>query len=133
MRMESSVATHREEVASSADGQSLLTAPAWPESKGRQRGSILARRLLAGDVLAALTAATLAGWIVGLHALELAIFVAGAAIVWPVTAFALGLYNGGTLRFWVSGVSEVPQAMTAIVLFSWPLFILATATGAATT
>jgi exopolysaccharide biosynthesis polyprenyl glycosylphosphotransferase len=132
MRMESSVATHSEEVASSSDAQSLLAAPAWPQSRGRQRGSILARRLLAGDVLAALTAATLAGWIVGLHAVGLAIFVSGAAIGWPVTAFALGLYNGGTLRFWVSGVSEVPQALTAIVLFSWPLFILATASGAPT-
>jgi exopolysaccharide biosynthesis polyprenyl glycosylphosphotransferase len=128
--MESSVATHREEVAPSIDG--ILATPVWSEaSKGRQRGSILARMLLGADVLAALTAATLGGSIVGMDPRELAIFIFGATIAWPVTAFALGLYNGGTLRFWVSGVSEVPQALTAIVLFSWPLFGLAAVSGAA--
>jgi exopolysaccharide biosynthesis polyprenyl glycosylphosphotransferase len=128
--MESSVATHREGVGPCRDG-SMLLAPAWPESKGRQRGSILARMLLAGDVLAAITAAVFGGWIVGLEPAELLIFIAGAIIAWPLAAFALGLYNGGgTLRFWVSGVSEVPQALTAIVLFSWPLFMIATASGA---
>jgi exopolysaccharide biosynthesis polyprenyl glycosylphosphotransferase len=126
--MESSVATHREEVAPPADG--LLTVPAWPESKGRQRGSILARMLLGADVLAALTAAMLGGWIVGMDPQALAIFMLGATLAWPLTAFALGLYNSGTLRFWVSGVGEVPQALAAIVLFSWPLFILATVSGA---
>jgi exopolysaccharide biosynthesis polyprenyl glycosylphosphotransferase len=87
--------------------------------------------LLGADVLAALTAAVLAGWIVGMGPLDLAIFTTGAAIAWPVTAFALGLYNGSSLRFWVSGVSEVPQALTAIVLVSWPLFAIATLSGAA--
>jgi exopolysaccharide biosynthesis polyprenyl glycosylphosphotransferase len=128
--MESSVATHSEEVAPSPDGRVVLHAPAWPESKGRSRGSILARMLLGADVLAALTAAVLGGWIVGLGPLDLAIFISGAAFAWPVTAFALGLYNGSSLRFWVSGVSEVPQALTAIVLVSWPLFAIATVSGA---
>ena len=105
----------------------MLAAPpsAWPDSRGRSRGSILARMLLAADVLAALTAAMLGGWIVGLDPVELAIFMCGATFGWPLTAFALGLYNGGSLRFWVSGVSEVPQALTAVVLYSWPLFGLA--------
>ena len=128
--MESSVATHSEEVVSSADARALLRVSAWPQTKGRNRGSILARMLLCGDVLAAATAAMLGGWIVGLGPLELAILMSGATVAWPLTAFALGLYNGGTLRFWVSGVSEVPQALTAIVLFSWPLFMLATVSGA---
>jgi exopolysaccharide biosynthesis polyprenyl glycosylphosphotransferase len=130
--MESSVATHREEVAPSPDGRTLLHATPWPQaqSKGRQRGAILARMLLGADVLAALTAAMLGGWIVGLQPVELAIFMSGATIAWPLTAFALGLYNGGSLRFWVSGVSEVPKALTAIVLVSWPLFTLATVSGA---
>jgi exopolysaccharide biosynthesis polyprenyl glycosylphosphotransferase len=128
--MESSVATHSEEVAPSPDGRVVLHAPAWPESKGRSRGSVLARMLLGADVLAALTAAVLGGWIVGLGPLDLAIFISGAAFAWPVTAFALGLYNGSSLRFWVSGVSEVPQALTAIVLVSWPLFAIATVSGA---
>lgn len=128
--MESSVATHSEDVAPAHDARALLKAPAWPQSKGRQRGLILARMLLAADVLAAVTAAMLGGWIVGLAPLDLLIFMSGATILWPATAFALGLYNGGTLRFWVSGVSEVPQALTAIVLFTWPLFGLATLTGA---
>jgi exopolysaccharide biosynthesis polyprenyl glycosylphosphotransferase len=129
--MESSVATQREEVAPSPDGRPRLHAPAWPESKGRNRGSILARMLLGADVLAAVTAAMLGGWIVGLDPPKLAIFMSGATVAWPLTAFALGLYNGGSLRFWVSGVSEVPQALTAIVLFSWPLFMIATVSGAA--
>jgi exopolysaccharide biosynthesis polyprenyl glycosylphosphotransferase len=129
--MESSVATHSEEVAPSSDGRTLLHAPAWPESRGRNRGSILARMLLGADVLAAVTAATLAGWIAGLGPGDLAVLVCGASLVWPLTAFALGLYNSGTLRFWVSGVSEVPRALTAIVLFSWPVFLLTTVSGAA--
>jgi exopolysaccharide biosynthesis polyprenyl glycosylphosphotransferase len=129
--MESSVATHSEDVVTSPDARALLHAAPWPQSKGRQRGSILARMLLGADVLAALTAAMLGGWIVGLGPVELTIFMSGATLAWPLTAFALGLYNGGTLRFWVSGVSEVPQALTAIVLFSWPLFTLATVSGAA--
>jgi exopolysaccharide biosynthesis polyprenyl glycosylphosphotransferase len=128
--MESSVATHSEEIAPAPDARTLLHAPAWPESKGRSRGSILARMLLGADVLAALTAAMLGGWIVGIGPVDLAIFMVGATVAWPVTAFALGLYNGGSLRFWVSGVSEVPQALTAIVLVSWPLFMIATLSGA---
>ena len=131
-RMESSVATHREDVGSSPDAGTLLAAPAWPVSKGRQRGAILARMLLGADVLAALTASMLGGWIIGMDPAELAIFMTGATAAWPLTAFALGLYNGGTLRFWVSGVGEVPQALTAIVLFSWPMFILATVSGVST-
>jgi exopolysaccharide biosynthesis polyprenyl glycosylphosphotransferase len=128
--MESSVATHSEEVASSPDGRTLLRAPAWPASKGRQRGSILARMLLGADVLAALTSATLGAWIVGLEPADAAFLAFGAAVSWPLTAFAIGLYNAGTLRFWVSGVSEVPQALTAIVLFSWPLYTLSQLSGA---
>ena len=128
--MESSVATHSEEVVPSPDGRVLLHAPAWPASKGRSRGSILARMLLGADVLAAVTAAMLGGWIVGLGPVELAVFMCGATIAWPLTAFALGLYNGSSLRFWVSGVSEVPQALTAIVLVSWPLIMVATLSGA---
>src|SRR4051794_1024995 len=129
--MESSVATHSEEVASSADGRMPLHAAPWPESRGRSRGSVLARMLLGADVLAALTAAVLAGWMVGMGPLDLAIFTTGAPIAWPVTAFALGLYNGSSRRFWVRGVSEVPQALTAIVLVSWPLFAIAALSGAA--
>ncbi|HEX6584262.1 MAG TPA: sugar transferase [Thermoleophilaceae bacterium] len=86
--------------------------------------------LLGADVLAALTAAMLGGWIAGFQPVQLAIFMSGATVAWPVTAFALGLYNGSSLRSWVSGVGEVPQALTAIVLFSWPLFMLATVSGA---
>lgn len=124
--MESSVATHSEETASSPDGRTLLRAPAWSRTRGRQRGSVLARSLLAGDLVAAVTAAALGGWIVGLDPAELASFAAAATIFWPLTAFALGLYNGSSsLRFWVSGVSEVPQALTATVLFSWPLYAVA--------
>jgi exopolysaccharide biosynthesis polyprenyl glycosylphosphotransferase len=126
--LESSVATH-EDVGTSLS--STLLAPAWPESKGRRRGSILARVLLAGDVLAAVTAAVLGGWIVGLDPAQLGLFIAGAIVAWPLTAFVLGLYQASdTLGFWVSGVSEVPKALTAIVLLSWPLFLIATATGA---
>jgi exopolysaccharide biosynthesis polyprenyl glycosylphosphotransferase len=124
--MESSVATHHEEASSSANGRTFVGAPAWPRTRGRQRGSVLARLLLTADVMAAVTAATLAGWIVGLGPADLAIFALGATIFWPLMAFALGLYNGtSTLRFWVSGVSEVPQALTATVLFSWPLYAVA--------
>jgi exopolysaccharide biosynthesis polyprenyl glycosylphosphotransferase len=128
--MESSVATHSEEVSTSVDGRVLMhPTAARLRAQGRSRESILARMLLGGDALAAVTAAMLGSWIVGADPLELAVFMCGATLVWPLTAFALGLYNGGTLRFWVSGVSEVPQALAAIVLFSWPLFGLAAATG----
>src|SRR3954454_12993756 len=129
--MESSVATHSEEVSPTVDGRTLLHAPAWPRSRGRQRGAVLAWLLLASDLLAALTAATLAGSIVGLSPGNLAVFASGATVFWPLTAFGLGLYNASsTLRFWVSGVSEVPQALAATVLFSWPVYLLAYLSGA---
>jgi exopolysaccharide biosynthesis polyprenyl glycosylphosphotransferase len=120
--MESSVATHSDELTSPADAGTLLRVPVWERSRGRQRGSILARMLLTGDAIAAMTAAVLGGWVAGMGPSELAITAIGATLAWPAVAFTLGLYNAGTLRFWVSGVSEVPQALTAIVLFAWPLF-----------
>jgi exopolysaccharide biosynthesis polyprenyl glycosylphosphotransferase len=62
----------------------------------------------------------------------LVIMLAGTAVTWPVVAFSLGLYNASTLGFWVSGVNEVPQMLTALVLVSWPVFLLATLTSAPT-
>ena len=120
--MESSVATHSDEFTSSADARAILRVPVWERSRGRQRGSILARMLLTGDLIAAMTAAVLGGWVAGMGPSELAITAIGTTLAWPAVAFTLGLYNAGTLRFWVSGVSEVPRALTAIVLFAWPLF-----------
>src|SRR4051794_18326594 len=128
--MESSVATHSEEVTSPADARALLRAPVWERSRGRERGAILARLLFAADAIAALTAATVGGSITGMGPSELVVVAIGAAVAWPAVGFTLGLYNAGTLRFWVSGVSEVPQSLTAVVLFAWPLFGMAALSGA---
>jgi exopolysaccharide biosynthesis polyprenyl glycosylphosphotransferase len=128
--MESSVATHSEEITSPANARALRRAPAWERGDGRQRGSILARMLLAGDAIAALTAAVIGGSLAGMSPSELLVVAGSTIVAWPAIAFTLGLYNAGSLRFWASGVSEVPQALTALVLFAWPLFGVAALTGA---
>lgn len=119
--MESSVATHTEDITSSADTRALLRAPVSERSRGGQRGSILARMLLLGDALAALTAAVIGGAIVSMSPSELLVTAICTTVAWPAVAFTLGLYSSDTLRFWASGVSEVPKALTAIVLFAWPM------------
>jgi exopolysaccharide biosynthesis polyprenyl glycosylphosphotransferase len=127
--MESSVATHSEEIASSANARALLRAPVWERAHGRQRGSILARMLLAGDVLAAATAAVIGGWLMGMNPSDLLVIACCTTVAWPAVAFTLGLYNTGTLRFWASGVSEVPHALAGLVLFAWPVLGIAALTG----
>jgi len=128
--MESSVATHSEEVASTANARALLRAPVWEQVRGRQRGSILARMLVVGDAFAALTAAVVGGSIAGLSPSALLTVALGTTLIWPAVAFTLGLYNTGSLRFWASGVGEVPQALTVAVLFAWPLLGLVALAGA---
>src|SRR5690349_1084376 len=97
-------------------------------SRAKQRGSVLARMLVFGDGLAAAIAAALAVLIVGFSSWDGLIFVAGAVLLWPAAAFSIGLYRGDQLSIWASAVPEVPRAFVAILLITWPLFGIASAT-----
>ncbi len=98
------------------------------DSPAKQRGSVLARMLVLGDALAAALAAALAVVIVGFSHWDGLIFVAGTVMLWPASAFSIGLYRGDQLSIWASAVPEVPRGFVAILLITWPLFGIAAAT-----
>ncbi|HEX5988981.1 MAG TPA: sugar transferase [Solirubrobacterales bacterium] len=98
------------------------------ESRAKQRGSVLARMLVFGDSLAAAVSAALAILIVGFDNWDGLIFVAGTVLLWPASAFSIGLYRGDQLSIWASAVPEVPRGFVAILLITWPLFGIAAAT-----
>ena len=125
--MESSTATHAEGD-SNVDARSVGHAPAVPKTRAGQRGAVLARMLLVGDALAATLAAAFAVLIVGLPRREGLIYVASAVILWPFSAFSIGLYRSDQLASWASAVPEVPRSFVAVLLITWPLFGIAIAT-----
>jgi exopolysaccharide biosynthesis polyprenyl glycosylphosphotransferase len=126
--MESSTATHAEGD-SNVDARSVDRSPAVPKTRAGQRGAVLVRMLLVGDALAACLASTIAVLIVGFHGWEGLIYVASAIVLWPFSAFSIGLYRGDQLASCASAVPEVPRSFVAILLITWPLFGIANATG----
>jgi exopolysaccharide biosynthesis polyprenyl glycosylphosphotransferase len=126
--MESSTATQTQGDAK-VDAQSALKAPGRLRTQASQRGAVLVRRLLIGDSLAACIAAALSVLLIGFNGLEGLIYVASAAVLWPFTAFSIGLYRSDQLASWASAVPEVPRTFVAILIITWPLFGIATATG----
>ncbi|HYI38451.1 MAG TPA: sugar transferase [Thermoleophilaceae bacterium] len=52
------------------------------------------------------------------------------AALWPIAAFASGLYARDDLRSWATGVGEAPKLMLASLVLSWPLLGLMTIFGA---
>jgi len=123
--MESSTATHPQRRAARTD---LGRTPAEGlNASTRQRGAVLARMLFVGDSLAAAAAAAAAVAGLGLDSLTGTAFVVCAILLWPLSAFSIGLYRTDQLASWASAVSEVPRAFVAVLLITWPLFGIATA------
>jgi len=102
-----------------------------PRRRARKRGAVLARMLVAGDLLAALTAAVIALFALGLadSVVQSVVYVLVAGAVWPLVAFSIGLYRGDQLTAWASATSEVPRAFVAVMLITWPLFGIASLLG----
>jgi FlaA1/EpsC-like NDP-sugar epimerase len=93
----------------------------------KRRGAVLARMLCFGDSLAAVLAATIALFSLGTGAspAEQIAYIVFSGLIWPLTAFSIGLYRGDQLAAWASAVSEVPRAVVALLLITWPLFGIA--------
>ena len=98
-----------------------------PRRRARRRGEVLARMLVAGDMLAALIASAIALLALGPTA-DLSpslIFLLVNGLTWPLVAFSIGLYRSDQLSVWASAVSEVPRVFVAVMLVTWPLFAAA--------
>ncbi|MBX5470007.1 MAG: sugar transferase [Thermoleophilaceae bacterium] len=99
-------------------------------SRGRERWNVLRRMLLTADLIAGTAAGTLAAGVAGLSLEHGLLFATAVALSWPLTGFVFGLYTGGGLGTWASGVSEVPRMLVAALALSWPAYALAEALGA---
>ena len=89
----------------------------------------MAKMMFAGDVIAALLAATAALVILDSPLTDSALFVIAVALLWPLLAFSIGLYRADQLSSWASAVPEVPRGVVAIMLMTWPIFGLAALMG----
>ncbi|HEX4305017.1 MAG TPA: sugar transferase [Solirubrobacterales bacterium] len=122
--MESSTATsHPRRAAGSAVERT-------PLSQAGARGAVLARLLVWGDFLAAAISACVADLVAGPAGAGSIVFVAAAALLWPLTAFSIGLYRGDQLSAWASAVPDVPRTFVALLILSWPLLAVGSALGA---
>jgi exopolysaccharide biosynthesis polyprenyl glycosylphosphotransferase len=103
---------------------STANPPHMSARRAKRRGAVLARMLCFGDALAAIMAATLATLLLDVGATPWAktAYVAFSGMIWPLTAFSIGLYRGDQLAAWASAVSEVPRAVVALLLITWSLF-----------
>ncbi|HEY8808424.1 MAG TPA: sugar transferase [Solirubrobacterales bacterium] len=103
---------------------STANPPHMSVRRAKRRGAVLARMLCFGDALAAVMAATLATLLLDVGATPWAktAYVAFSGMIWPLTAFSIGLYRGDQLAAWASAVSEVPRAVVALLLITWSLF-----------
>ncbi len=106
-----------------------LPSPSDTAGRARRRGTVLAKMLFAGDLLAAVAAAAIAVTILDLISPAGFVYVVCAAAFWPLAAFSIGLYRSDQLAIWASAVTEVPRGFVAVLLITWPLFGLASALG----
>jgi exopolysaccharide biosynthesis polyprenyl glycosylphosphotransferase len=123
--MESSTATPAGSSRETRAGHpSVTTANGVDASRARRRGAVLARALCWGDGIAAFVAAAVAVLILGIGPLtsEGTSYILSTTLLWPLAAFAVGLYRGDQLANWTSAVAEVPRAVVSILVIAWPLF-----------
>ena len=99
-------------------------------SRGTDRWRVLRRRLVAGDAVAAVIAGCLSLVPAGLPAMRGIVLVAVVVVGWIGIAVLANLYGAEDLRSWASGVDEVPRALLAALLLSWPLYGAALVLGA---
>ncbi len=95
--------------------------------RARSRGAVLARMLYVGDSLAAVLAAAVATTLLEPTSWATLAYVVIAGLLWPLTAFSIGLYRSDQLAMWASAVTEVPRGFVAVLLITWPLFATASA------
>jgi len=125
--MESSTATHPQHSQTVPAGDVEKPPTAEVVNRARRRGTVLARMLFTADSAAAVCAAAVAVTILGLSTLAGSVFVACAVLLWPLTAFSIGLYRSDQLATWASAVTEVPRGFVAVMLITWPLYGVASA------
>jgi exopolysaccharide biosynthesis polyprenyl glycosylphosphotransferase len=96
-------------------------------ARARERGKTLSRMLYLGDTVAALVAAaiTVAILDLGVDTSDAMIYTIAAGLIWPTLAFVVGLYRTDQLASWASAVVEVPRALVAVLLVTWPLYAIA--------
>jgi exopolysaccharide biosynthesis polyprenyl glycosylphosphotransferase len=115
---------------SSRGGAGVLALGSRPElSRPNNRGAVLAKMLFFGDTLSGLAAAIITLLVLDAPLSSAPVYVAGAAILWPLCAFSVGLYRTDQLSSWVSAVAEIPRGMATIIAVTWPLFALAVILG----
>jgi exopolysaccharide biosynthesis polyprenyl glycosylphosphotransferase len=127
--VESSTVDHSERAHGESRRDSLSLGPRSERSKPRHRGVVMAKMMFAGDVIAALLAATAALVILDSSVTDSPLFVIAVALLWPLLAFSIGLYRADQLSSWASAVPEVPRGVVAIMLMTWPIFGLAALMG----
>jgi exopolysaccharide biosynthesis polyprenyl glycosylphosphotransferase len=125
--MESSSATHRRRGSIVKVQEPETKLPRHAAEQAKHRGTVLARMLLFGDALAAVSAAAIAVTSLGLVSWAGFAFVTCTALLWPLAAFSIGLYRSDQLSAWASSVTEVPRGFVAVLLITWPLFGIASA------
>jgi exopolysaccharide biosynthesis polyprenyl glycosylphosphotransferase len=81
--------------------------------------------LFVGDAAAVTAAASIAAAVLGPISPASFVFVLSAIVLWPLTAFSIGLYRSDQLSSWASAVTEVPRGFVGTLLITWPLFGLA--------
>jgi exopolysaccharide biosynthesis polyprenyl glycosylphosphotransferase len=93
--------------------------------RARRREAVLAQMMLLSDLVAAPAAAAIGLLIVGDLGGSGLLFVLAAALIWPLAAFAVGLYGSDKLSTWASVVADIPGGMVAALIVTWPLFGIA--------
>jgi exopolysaccharide biosynthesis polyprenyl glycosylphosphotransferase len=126
--MESSVAAQAETIATldvaAPDAAKLAT-----ERLRRDRSAVLARALAGSDLVMSIVACEVVALATGVPARESLAFASAAGIIYLIVMFSFGLYSVDELRAWASGVTEAPKALVAALVFSWPLFGVASLAG----
>ena len=99
-------------------------------ARGGLRAVVLHRLLALADILGTLTAVVVASHLAGLGTYDALALSAACALVMPVIAFCSGLYAADDLRSWATGVPDLKRLLFAALVLSWPLFALASGSGA---
>jgi exopolysaccharide biosynthesis polyprenyl glycosylphosphotransferase len=105
--------------------------PAESAARARERGKTLGRLLYLGDTAVALVAATITVGVLdlGTDLRDAAIYVLCVGLIWPTLAFVVGLYRTDQLASWASGVVEVPRLLVALLVVTWPLYLIGRVVG----
>jgi exopolysaccharide biosynthesis polyprenyl glycosylphosphotransferase len=85
--------------------------------------------LFLGDIVAGFFGAALSVLLSNASTGHAAQFVVLVALIWPLSAFTMGLYRSDQLASWASAVSEVPRGFVGILLVTWPILAVASLVG----